>query len=59
MQNPDIHVVVICPGYTATNLNSYAGAADPKDGSMIIVEHALERKGKSPGFYNVQGEVPW
>lgn len=59
MKNPDIHVVVLCPGYNSTNLNSHAGTTDPEDSSMIIVEHALERKGKCPGFYNAHGELPW
>jgi hypothetical protein len=60
MKNPDIHVTVLNPGYNATNLNNYAGPMVPKDGSMLIVQHALERTGKSPGFYTTGGgELGW
>lgn len=59
MKNPDIHVVCIDPGYNATNLNNYAGHMDPKDGVKVMVQHTLERTGKSPGFYSNFGEVPW
>jgi hypothetical protein len=60
MKNPDIHVVVLNPGYNATSLNNFAGTMDPKDGSKLIVQHALEKKGKSPGFYGDGGEeMPW
>jgi len=58
-QHPDIHAVCICPGYNATNLNSYAGTMDPKDGARIIADYALTKKGASPGFYNATGEVAW
>ncbi|KIM87469.1 hypothetical protein PILCRDRAFT_3924 [Piloderma croceum F 1598] len=56
MKNPDIHVTVLNPGSNATNINNFTGTMDPKDGSMLIVQHALERTGKSPGFYTTGGE---
>ena len=60
MKNPEIHVTVLDPGFNATNANNYTGTMDPKDGSMIIVQHALERTGKSAGFYTVSGgELDW
>lgn len=60
MKNPDIEAVVLNPGYVATNLNSYRGTKDAKDSSMIIVTHALEKKGKSPAFYDDDGtELSW
>ncbi|KAF7967060.1 hypothetical protein HWV62_35953 [Athelia sp. TMB] len=60
--HPEIHAVCVCPGYNKTNLNSYAaGAADLEGGvgAKLIAEYALEKKGKSAGFYNRDGEVPW
>lgn len=58
MKNPEIHVVVLCPGQNATNFSRLSGQ-DPRDGSKIIVEYALQVKGNSPGYYNAQGELPW
>jgi hypothetical protein len=59
MKNPDLHVVSIDPGWIGTNLNNYSGPGDPKDGVKVMVQHVLERTGKSPGFYSNEGEVPW
>jgi hypothetical protein len=50
--------VSLCPGWNATNINNYTGS-DPKDGVKVMVQHVLERTGKSPGFYNNKGELPW
>lgn len=59
MKNPDLHVVTLDPGYNATNLNAYSGPKDPADGAKVIAEYTLERKGKSPGYYKEDGELPW
>lgn len=59
LANPEVHVVVLCPGRNVTGMNKYGGGMDPSEGSKVIVDYALERKGKSPGFYNAQGELPW
>lgn len=59
MKNRDVHVVVIDPGYNSTNLNGFMGTGDPLDGSKIVSDYALEKKGNSPGFYNEKGEIPW
>ncbi|KAG9030706.1 hypothetical protein FRB95_003608 [Tulasnella sp. JGI-2019a] len=59
MQHQDLHVVAIDPGYNATNMNGYSGPMDPKDGAKIMVEHSLSKKGKSPGYYSKDGELPW
>ncbi|KAG8979628.1 hypothetical protein FRB93_010022 [Tulasnella sp. JGI-2019a] len=59
MLHQDLHVVAITPGYNATNLNGYSGPMNPKDGAKIIVEYSLRKKGKSPGYYNKDGELPW
>ncbi|KAG8992243.1 hypothetical protein FRB94_011891 [Tulasnella sp. JGI-2019a] len=59
MQHQDLHVVALAPGFNATNLNKYRGTMDPKDGAKIIVEHSLSKIGKSPGYYNKDGELAW
>ncbi|KZP22438.1 NAD(P)-binding protein [Athelia psychrophila] len=59
LANPEVHVVVLCPGRNVTRMNTYGGGVDPSEGSKIIVDYALEQKGTSPGFYNAQGELPW
>ena len=59
MKNRDIHVVSLDPGYNATNLNKYAGTKDPKDGSVVIVNHVLKKIGKSPSYWSATEELPW
>ena len=59
MKNPDIHVVVLCPGANATTGSVDGGGVHPREGSKFIVKHALEVTGHSPGFYNAEGEIPW
>ncbi|KZP11408.1 NAD(P)-binding protein [Athelia psychrophila] len=59
LANPEVHVVVLSPGNVLTRMNMHGGGVHPSEGSKIIVDYALERKGTSPGFYNVQGELPW
>lgn len=60
MINPDIHVVSLDPGYSNTSMSEYdSNAADPKDAVKIIMEHALGKVGKSPGFYSKSGELGW
>lgn len=59
MTNKDLHVVALDPGYNATNMNQYSGHMDPKDGAKILVDYSLERRGKSPGYYSKDGELPW
>jgi NAD(P)-dependent dehydrogenase (short-subunit alcohol dehydrogenase family) len=60
LTHPDIHVTILNPGFNATNLNNFTGPMDAKDGSMLIVQHALERTGKSPSFYTEGGvELGW
>ncbi|KAJ7121137.1 hypothetical protein C8R44DRAFT_736818 [Mycena epipterygia] len=52
------HVVSICPGFNATNVDGYTGASDPADGCKIIVEAALEKGGRSGVFFNKKGNLP-
>ncbi|KAJ7869788.1 hypothetical protein B0H13DRAFT_1896519 [Mycena leptocephala] len=54
-----IRVVSIDPGYNATNLNNYAGVMDPADGCKVIVNAALDKKGRSGVFFDKDGDVPW
>lgn len=60
MTNPNMHVVSLEPGYSATNLHKVqTGAKDPKDTVKIILTHVLEKTGNSPGYYSNEGELPW
>ena len=59
MKNRDVHVVSIDPKHNATNLNKYSGAIDPKDGSVVIVDHVLKKIGKSPSFWSATEEYQW
>ncbi|KAK7006425.1 short-chain dehydrogenase/reductase family protein [Favolaschia claudopus] len=54
-----IRVVSICPGFNATNLNSYTGTMKPEDGCKVIVEAALAKDGKSGVYYNKDGDIKW
>jgi len=61
-ENPGIHAVSICPGFNRTNLNNFHEAAavlEGGDGPKTIADFALEKKGKSGGYYNKDGELPW
>ncbi|KAK6980764.1 short-chain dehydrogenase/reductase family protein [Favolaschia claudopus] len=54
-----VRVVSICPGFNATNLNSYTGTMKPEDGCKVIVEAALAKEGKSGTYYNKDGDIKW
>ncbi|KAF8139198.1 hypothetical protein K438DRAFT_1785914 [Mycena galopus ATCC 62051] len=54
-----IRVVSVDPGFSATNLNNYAGTMNPADSAKIIVSSALAKEGKSAVFFNKDGEVKW
>ncbi|KAJ7726028.1 hypothetical protein B0H14DRAFT_2641196 [Mycena olivaceomarginata] len=54
-----IRVVLICPGFNATNLNNYAGTTAPSEGCKVIVKAALEKDGKTRVFIHKAGEYPW
>ncbi|KAH7142086.1 short chain dehydrogenase reductase [Dactylonectria macrodidyma] len=49
-----------CPGYCATNLNSYRGVSTPETGAEIICHLAtLGEDGPTGTYVNIQGSIPW
>ena len=50
----------VTPGYTATDLNGFAGFKTPEQGAEPIVRLALiGEDGPSGKFFKAEGEVPW
>ena len=55
---PDIQVTVVDPGYTATDLNGFAGYQTVTEGSDAIVEACTATTALAP-FISRTGPVPW
>lgn len=56
----DWKVNINCPGYCATNLNSYSGSNAPEAGAINAVRLAtLGPDGESGTFTNKEGTIPW
>jgi NAD(P)-dependent dehydrogenase (short-subunit alcohol dehydrogenase family) len=50
----------VTPGYTATDLNGFAGFKTPEQGAQPIVRLAMiGEDGPSGKFFRAEGEVPW
>lgn len=50
----------VTPGYTATDLNNYAGKKTVLAAALAIVRFAtINEDGESGKFYREEGEVPW
>ena len=55
---PDVRVVAVDPGYTATDLNGFSGTQDVTEGTDAIVLAAAGDE--VPGrYFNRHGAVPW
>jgi NAD(P)-dependent dehydrogenase (short-subunit alcohol dehydrogenase family) len=55
-----ILVNAVCPGYTATDLNGFAGNRTAEQGAAIAVELALVgADGPTAGFFDDAGAVAW
>ncbi|MGH3876748.1 MAG: SDR family NAD(P)-dependent oxidoreductase [Actinophytocola sp.] len=55
-----ILVNAVCPGYTATDLNGFAGDRTPEQGAAIAIEMALlPEDGPTAGFFDDAGRVAW
>jgi NAD(P)-dependent dehydrogenase (short-subunit alcohol dehydrogenase family) len=55
-----IKVNSVCPGYTATALNDFAGPQAPEASARIVVHAAtLAEDGPSGTFFDVGGPVSW
>jgi len=50
----------VCPGYTATNLNAYAGYQTVKEAAVVVVEKAtLGDDGPTATFSDMHREIAW
>ncbi|MFF4877547.1 SDR family NAD(P)-dependent oxidoreductase [Micromonospora sp. NPDC000668] len=57
---PQISVVSVDPGFTATDLNGYQGTQSVEEGAAAIVAAANAGPGApSPAFVGATGPVPW
>jgi len=53
-------VASVCPGYTATDLNSFTAPGKVEDAAATIAKYAmLDADAPSGKFYNAAGELPW
>jgi NAD(P)-dependent dehydrogenase (short-subunit alcohol dehydrogenase family) len=60
LKDTPIKVNSVCPGYTATDLNNFAGPRTPEQGARIAVEMSLiGADGPTGGYFNDAGRVPW
>ncbi|HWC84421.1 MAG TPA: SDR family NAD(P)-dependent oxidoreductase [Pseudonocardiaceae bacterium] len=57
---PELRVNVVDPGYTATDLNGFAGTQTIPEGAAPIVRAALvEKDGPTGTFIDPDGDAPW
>lgn len=56
---PDMRVVVVTPGYCATEMNGNTGTNTPQSGAEIIGKAALDKDGKTGIFICEGGIFPW
>jgi len=55
-----IKINAVTPGYTATDLNNFAGTRTVEQGATIIVKMAtIDADGPTGGFFDDEGTVPW
>jgi NAD(P)-dependent dehydrogenase (short-subunit alcohol dehydrogenase family) len=60
LRGTNILINAACPGYTATDLNSFRGVRTPEQGAAIAVRLAtLPDDGPTGGFFEDAGVVPW
>jgi NAD(P)-dependent dehydrogenase (short-subunit alcohol dehydrogenase family) len=55
---PDITINLVCPGFTATDLNNFRGVRTPTQGAAIAIKLATDPPGTG-SFYEDAGEIPW
>jgi NAD(P)-dependent dehydrogenase (short-subunit alcohol dehydrogenase family) len=60
LESTNIKVNAACPGFTKTNLNSYAGTQSVEEGAREPVRLALlGPDGPTGTFSNAAGPLPW
>jgi len=60
LRKDGVLVNAVCPGYTATDLNGFAGDRTPEQGAAIAIEMALlPEDGPTAGFFDDAGRVAW
>ncbi|GLZ49267.1 short-chain dehydrogenase [Actinomycetospora sp. NBRC 106375] len=55
----DVVVTVVNPGWTATNLNAFAGSQTLTEGTDAIVAAVNDTEGGTGRFLDRNGELPW
>jgi NAD(P)-dependent dehydrogenase (short-subunit alcohol dehydrogenase family) len=57
---PAMRINCVDPGYTATDLNGFAGTQTVAEGATVIVRMArIGPDGPTAGFFDAAGAVPW
>ena len=60
LRDTNILINAACPGYTATDLNSFRGVRTPEQGAAIAIRlSTLPDDGPTGGFFEDAGVVPW
>ena len=60
LHDTNILINAACPGFTATDLNSFRGVRTPEQGAAIAIRLAtLPDDGPTGGFFDDAGTVPW
>lgn len=59
LESTPIRVNAACPGFTATDLNHFAGTRNVEQGAGEPVRLALEANGPTGTFSNEDGPLPW
>jgi NAD(P)-dependent dehydrogenase (short-subunit alcohol dehydrogenase family) len=60
LRDTNILINAACPGYCATDLNSFRGVRTPEQGAAIAIRLAsLPDDGPTGGFFDEDGVVPW
>lgn len=58
--HPELRINVVDPGFTATDLNGFAGTQTITEGAEPIVRAALiDTHGPTGSFFDREGSVPW
>ncbi|MER7503726.1 SDR family oxidoreductase [Nonomuraea pusilla] len=60
LRDTNILINAACPGFTATDLNSFRGVRTPEQGAAIAIRLAtLPADGPTGGFFDDEGVIPW